>query len=261
MRIMRHHPAPGFSRVDVLVALAALSLLVLLQASASGHSKGDSHRALCADNLRRLALGWQMFADDNSGRLVANRSGFTMVSDNWVMGWLDYGTRPDNTNLALLTGTDFWPYTKATEIYRCPEDIFLGAHLLDRGWTARVRSYSMNSWMGTAMELFSPGGFQMQTTLSHVRQPDATFVFIEEHPDSINDGALIVRMNHQTWTDLPAAYHFAGANLGFADGAVRYRRWRSVSTLVPIRYSAFQGTADVGSADPPWLQSVTTYRQ
>ena len=57
--------AAGFSFSDLLMTLGVLSLLLLLQISAFAHNKGNSHRAVCSDNLHRLALGWLMYADDN----------------------------------------------------------------------------------------------------------------------------------------------------------------------------------------------------
>ena len=54
----RQKSAAGFSFADLLTVLGVLALLVLLQISALAHNKGNSHRAVCADNLRRLALSW-----------------------------------------------------------------------------------------------------------------------------------------------------------------------------------------------------------
>ena len=92
----------GFSRLELLAVLSVLAMLAAIQLSALAHNKGNSHRAVCADNLRRLALSWLMYADDNRGRLAPNRDGAGATTDNWVTGWLDYsGT--DATNLSKIT--------------------------------------------------------------------------------------------------------------------------------------------------------------
>jgi prepilin-type processing-associated H-X9-DG protein len=241
----------GITRLDVLVILAIVSVLALLQLSASGHGRTGSHRAVCADNLRRLAIGWQMYADDYNGAVVPNRTGFS--TNNWVIGWLDWSASHHNTNLSFLTDGLLYPYAGATEIYRCPADNYLGASI---GWTERVRSYSLNSWLAQSPTFSGADVFQLQSNLSHIRQPDETFVFIEEHPDSINDGAMIIDMQNVRVIDLPAAYHEAGANLSFADGSTRYRRWQEPRTLVPIGSVTSSLPIDI-----PWLQSVTTYRK
>ena len=92
--------------------------------------------------------------------------------------------------------------------------------------------------------------------ISQIRQPDQTFVFIEEHPDSINDGLFVVDMSASApMVDYPAPYHYAGSQLGFADGSVRYHLWISLATtlgpiLPPIR-----------GPDVVWMESVTSYRK
>src|SRR2546427_11180637 len=107
--------AAGFSFSDLLVALGVLSLLLLLQISAFAHNKGNSHRAVCADNLRRLALSWLMYADDSRGRLAPNRSDGFPTTNEWVAGWLDY-FRTDATNLSKMTPAKVYPYHKVVGI-------------------------------------------------------------------------------------------------------------------------------------------------
>src|SRR5947207_6487802 len=180
--------AAGFSFPDLLVALGVLSLLLLLQISAFAHNKGNSRRAVCADNQRLLALSWLMYADDNRGRLAPNRSDAFPVTNNWVAGWLDFSGGTDNTNLATITQARLYPYNKAAQIYRCPDDLSAVRGQL------RIRSYSMNGYVGDGA-LGWTSGFQVMANRSQIRQPDQTFVFIEEHADSINDGFFIVDMS------------------------------------------------------------------
>src|SRR5438477_1670604 len=262
-RAGRQMPSAAFSITELLAMLGILTLLFLLQTSGAAHNKGNSHRAVCADNLRRLALSWLMYADDNRGGLAPNRSDTFPVTNNWVTGWLDYfGT--DSTNLSRITQTKLYPYNKAVEIYHCPDD--LSAVRLQ----LRVRSYSMNSWVGGGASgwIGSPtGAFQIATNSSQVRQPDQTFVFIEEHPDSINDGMLFVDMvsagPSANIIDFPAPYHYLGANLSFADGSVQYHQWLDPRTTPPVRYNSalVLYIESANNPDVAWLQSVTTYRK
>jgi len=251
----RQKSAAGFSFADLLTVLGVLALLVLLQISAFAHNKGNSHRAVCADNLRRLALSWLMYADDNRGRLAPNRSDAFPVTNNWVAGWLDFSGGTDNTNLATITQARLYPYNKAAQIYRCPDDLSAVRGQL------RIRSYSMNGYVGDGA-LGWTSGFQVMANRSQIRQPDQTFVFIEEHADSINDGFFIVDMSSgpaARIVDFPAAYHYYGANLGFADGSAEFRQWLDSRTS-PIRLAAF-GVSSPNNSDLAWLQSISTYRQ
>jgi hypothetical protein len=249
-RAGRPMPSAGFSITELLAILGVLTLLFLLQTSTVAHDKGNSHRAVCADNLRRLTLSWLMYADDNRGRLAPNLGiSAAHPTNNWVGGWLDYSTSTDNTNVAMITGAKLYPYNKSVGIYRCPDDLSSTRGRL------RIRSCSMNGWVGGGTIEWT-GGFQLMTHRSQIRQPDQTFVFIEEHPDSINDGLFIVDMSASApIVDYPASYHYSGANLGLADGSVRYRQWINIpATLVPF-------PRPTRGPDVPWLQSISTYRK
>src|SRR5215207_8417749 len=177
----------GFTLIDLVTVLAVLALLVVIQMPAIAYNKNSSRQIVCADNLRQLAVASAMFADDNQGRLVGNQA--AQATNKWVHGWLDYSLSGDNTNLTKITTGTLYPYSQATEIYRCPEDVSV---VPSRG--LRVRSYAMNSWLGEdAVGWYdSPSAFQVQTNVSQIRQPDQTFVFTEEHPDSINDGVFFI---------------------------------------------------------------------
>jgi len=241
----------GFSRLELLAVLSVLAMLAAIQLSALAHNKGNSHRAVCADNLRRLALSWLMYADDNRGRLAPN--GDAPSTNGWVAGSLDYsGT--DATNLSKITQAKLYPYNRAVEIYRCPADLSIVRGQL------RVRSYSMNAYVGDGSIGWS-AGFQTMTNRSQIRQPDRTFVFIEEHPDSINDGFFAIDMTAGVGArliDFPAAYHNYGANLGLADGSAQFRPWVDARTS-PARLNF--GAVSPNNADIAWLQSVATYRK
>jgi len=229
-----------------------LALLVLLQITGLAHNKGNSRRAVCADNLRRLALSWLMYADDNRGRLVPNSGSFPSTN-GWVSGIVDY-TTPDSTNTQKIIQAKLYPYNHAVEIYRCPDDLSAVRGQL------RIRSYSMNGYVGEGAIGWS-SGFQVMANRSQIRQPDQTFVFIEEHADSINDGFFVIDMAAGAAArliDFPAAYHYYGANLAFADGSARFHQWVDARTS-PIRLGF--GVASANNLGIAWLQSISTYRQ
>jgi prepilin-type processing-associated H-X9-DG protein len=94
-----------------------------------------------------------------------------------------------------------------------------------------------------------------------VPRPSGIFVFIEEHPDSINDGYFLNQFYSHKWTDLPASYHSGGANLSFADGHLEIHKWLDASTKPAARPLA----ADLPFPVPPaqladfnWLMARTS---
>ena len=97
----------------------------------------------------------------------------------------------------------------------------------------------MNAMIGDAGEV-SRSGFNQNNPdyvqffqLSSIPRPAEIFVFLDEHPDSINDGYFLNRADDLEWFDLPAAYHNGAACFSFADGHCEIHRWRYASTKRP----------------------------
>jgi len=265
------NPSSGaFTRVEVLVTLATLALLAAVTRPiwASGTVSRDF---VCMDNHRRLAAGWLLFADDNQGRFVANRHGtIPLTGTNWAQGWLDWTTNPANTNTALLVDprqAALASYlTPTPSLFKCPADAYLSRAQVARGWLERARSYVMNGNVGpgNAKDLFGPGYavFEKATDFRTL-PPSQAFVFLEEHPDSINDPCFFVNLTQATWLDLPASFHNGAAWFSFADGHVERRPWQSARTIVPVRAGPFPGpiTLEPGNPDYLWLKARASERE
>ena len=74
--------------------------------------------------------------------------------------------------------------------------------------------------------------------ITQIPRPVEIFVFLDEHPDSINDGYFLNKASAPGWTDLPASYHNGAANLSFADGHSEIHPWVVTSTKPPARPDA-----------------------
>jgi prepilin-type processing-associated H-X9-DG protein len=56
--------------------------------------------------------------------------------------------------------------------------------------------------------------------------PTGTFVFIDEHEDSIDDGLWNTDpFGGLVWYNIPTVRHNQSANIAYADGSVRPRKW------------------------------------
>ena len=93
--------------------------------------------------------------------------------------------------------------------------------------------------------------------------PSQTWVFVDEHPDSINDGWFWVLMDKDSWYDLPGSYHNGAANFGFADGHTEAKKWLNDYTKAPVildngnaRWQAVQSAAKL--TDIRWVQERTS---
>ena len=63
-----------------------------------------------------------------------------------------------------------------------------------------------------------------------VTAPANTFVYLDEHPDTLNDGFFMNRLEETPkWGNLPASHHNGAGNLVFADGHTETHRWAVTS--------------------------------
>ncbi len=76
----------GLTRIEVVVAAAALVLLAVNIQAISGGGRNIAKREVCLANLRTLAAAWQTFAGDNGGKSPVGWNGGTM----WLVDFLPY---------------------------------------------------------------------------------------------------------------------------------------------------------------------------
>jgi len=184
-----------------------------------------------------------MYADDFEGRLPYNlgMAGSSFRTPlNWVNNVMSWGLDSDNTNTSTLTGAGLGPFvSQATAIYRCPSDHVVSAAQSAAGWDGRIRSYSMNAMVGDAGEISSSGvntnnpDYVQFFKITQIPQPTEIFVFLDEHPDSINDGYFLERDYYPEWHDLPATYHNNATAFSFTDGHSTLHRWTQPDTYRP----------------------------
>ena|ERR1017187_9982035 len=234
----------GFTLLELLVVIAVIAILASLLLPALAKTKSRAQGVFCMNNTRQLAAGWLMYADDNDGRLPYNLVGNAARTNlNWVYGILDWGPgNSDNTNTATLTGSALGAYVgKVTTVYHCPSDNVLSSLQQSAGWRNRVRSYSMNASVGDAGEITKSGyninnpDYLQFFRLSSIPRPSNIFVFLDEHPDSIDDGYFVNKAYYAEWFRLPGSYHNGAASLSFADGHSEIHRWQYASTKPPSK--------------------------
>jgi prepilin-type N-terminal cleavage/methylation domain-containing protein len=249
----------GFTLVELLVVVLVLVLLLLF-ALPSYERPRPGRQFVCLSNLKQMNLSWIMYASDSGEKLITNRpyaSAAELPLDNWVAGVMDWTANPQNTNLALLLAAALSPYLKNAQVYRCPDD------KSESVVGPRVRSYSMNGFLGNYGGMPNFHGWKSALKLQDVRSPASTFVFAEEHANSIDDGFFINDPNQTSaWIDLPAANHVKGsAGFGFADGHSEIHKWVEASTRQPVNPSGPKPAvqlkpSDVGT-DLAWVLKST----
>jgi prepilin-type processing-associated H-X9-DG protein len=91
--------------------------------------------------------------------------------------------------------------------------------------------------------------------------PAKAWVFVDEHPDSINDGCFFVNPwlpgTSSRWTDLPASYHNGACGFVFADGHSEIKKWLEARTKQRITFTDFPGLDVPNSKDFEWIAERT----
>jgi prepilin-type N-terminal cleavage/methylation domain-containing protein/prepilin-type processing-associated H-X9-DG protein len=251
----------GFTLIELLVVIAIIAILAGMLLPALAKAKSKAQAIACSNNLRQLSFGWFLYADDFSDYLVVNtaKAETTASRQSWVNNIEDWDKTDDNTNLLLIISGKLAPYvSSATAIYKCPADHSVAAN------GPRIRSMSLNACVGDpgqALDQFNPNYRQFFKS-TDFPQPTQFFGFIEEHPDTINDGFFVDTWDDLKWNNLPASYHNGSANLQYCDGHVENHRWATADTVRPaVKGGAAGGFVPTPPVDFLWLKDHATVKK
>ena len=257
----------GFTLIELLVVIAIIAILAGMLLPALSKAKEKAKGISCMTNTKQLMLACHLYLGDNEDSFPTARHGggiATGASRSWVTGWLTWDSRQDNTNIQYLIDPKYSSlatyFSNARNIFKCPSDNKVHPNQARLGWTQRVRSISGNIRLGDDTNAWVCGDFPQFTrkmTQLNDPGPSMTWVYVDEHPDSINDaGCFTYQPSERRWTDIPATYHNGAAGFAFADGHSEIHKWTaSVSKTPPYTFRGRQESIDEylkSDADALW---------
>jgi prepilin-type N-terminal cleavage/methylation domain-containing protein/prepilin-type processing-associated H-X9-DG protein len=280
--------SPGFTLIELLVVIAIIAILAALLLPALSMAKQQAQATKCMSNMRQLTIAFTAYTGDFKGMFPVNDESVSAASaaggnaqTGWIEGWLDYNGSSDDTNTALLTVASnamIGPYIQSPGVFRCPADPSCAN---GNSGPPRVRSCSMNEAIGpnSAGKIAGVNGAADQgswlpdTTYnvfikeSDVRAAANIWLFLDEHPDSINDGAFAFQMpkfaQGTEWIDVPAKTHGNACGFTFLDGHSVIHKWQSPGNIPPITFVQKTPSSvlyEVSDPDIWWVGSHTSTR-
>jgi len=207
----------GFTLVELLVAIGTVGLLTLMLIPALAGTRPNSRAFQCENNTRQLILAWLMYSADNGDKL--------MSSTAWIPSspFMDWSYSSANTNTARLLDPSqslIANYIRSATVFKCPADTYPAAN------GPRVRSYSISASVGGTANNKNQDGKQhfnaRKNSDLNTPGPAKIWVFVDEHPDSIDDGSFHLdpgqRQGSIYWRNMPASFHDGSYGASFTDG-------------------------------------------
>ena len=236
----------GFTLIELLVVISIIALLIALLLPALGLAKEMGQRAVCASNVHQMALGIQMYAQDNKDEIPA-RSGYNLAT-------LDY-FRPGPGGTTSNAYSDFsglYPnYAPSPDIQYCPSGPWTQYTPWGEGQAYTV-FYTWNPWHEIWGRLITYNYLGNQSMDYAGKSPPRDINDnVVEYPLSIADEPQLVLITDGNWysqgfngygrsmhpsnpasASLERDYSLerAGLNVGHLDGSVE---WRHESETLP----------------------------
>jgi len=200
----------GFTLIELLVVIAIIAILAAILFPVFARAREKARQASCSSNLKQIALGFAMYAQDY---------------DEWcIPGRIAYGNEPSN---CFGTGWSrvVQPYLNNQEILICPSDAD-PTTTTDQGTYQFPRSYSVN---------YTIHDLNTSEKLSEIEEPAATISGCDSctghpgmHATTYNGNPIGSIWRDDYWPDsCHAAYsrcspeHNKMANFFFVDGHVK----------------------------------------
>jgi prepilin-type N-terminal cleavage/methylation domain-containing protein/prepilin-type processing-associated H-X9-DG protein len=231
----------GFTLVELLVVISIIAILMAVLIPALSKAREQAKKVVCANNLKTMALGDQMYANDCDDYHVPILNGRSQNDWMWFQNplFMRMIAMKGRKNTEASQG-----YTADTlpKDYKCPSDkrTIGNGGLLKQANVIQGVSYGMNSvglrsgpppagCGGWCYHSPGPGKVHALKTIEVIR-PSEKFFFMDSEWFAVDyTGANYTlfweiqgdSMNASQW-DVPAYRHSEGANVAFYDGHTNY---------------------------------------
>jgi prepilin-type N-terminal cleavage/methylation domain-containing protein/prepilin-type processing-associated H-X9-DG protein len=228
----------AFTLIELLVVIAIIAILMAILMPTLSRAREQGKRGACLNNVKQLALSWNLYADDYDGRMVnANTARATVTvrgdKDCWVY-WTDSATATEEQKLQGIRDGLLCRYCPNVKLYKCPTGI--------RG---EVETYSIPDALNGYY--YIPGAKeQIKTLRTQIRNLSQQIVFLDE--GRLSPSSWTIHYDQERWWDQITARHGDGTNFAFGDGHSEYWKWKDPRTLEVAKadYTQWQNVGRFG---------------
>ncbi len=245
----------AFTLIELLVVVAIIVLLIALILPNLREARRQARLRICQSNLRQLAAGWLMYAQEWRDHLPGStrdrigssrRNGRTLC---WLGTWGEDG---DDERFVPSSGT-IYPYVSQSDgVYKCPEDLLDNLASHDDGRVREKTLYSYTApWLLTGAPigllgrcLFPekfPAGYDWKRQWEQYSVTSLPWMITEE-----DEGEWLAFVTDSAWSnvDIITARHGGKGCVAHVDGSVStraYQRRPAKMTAWMLIYSLTDG--------------------
>lgn len=246
----------GFTLIELIVVIGIIMLIAAILFPVFARARENAKRAACMSNLKQVGLAFLQYVQDyderlpNHGNAANNGSNGTDVIDYMNPAAAGVGfAKPWAPNWAYA----IFPYSKSKQILICPS-----VSLLDPTYTPTA--FGDTNYSGNGVILRGAGlavsAIPNTSDIILLKESNSRINIANTRPAKNDSNLPITGCNGQYkyWhynpttprtiaTETYLNNHFAGSNVLFTDGHVK---WRGVATIRPIDFGLIAGTGANG---------------